>query len=149
MFLCHKRTKNNLFSIPASELKKRVAISSNITQEKKEGKKVETTSGLDVPSPTEAIVAFGEFGNNKILRSEQNKWKQWEGKDYGVFFACVRVNKNIFIIGGLRGGASSTCTDIYNIVTDTWSEGPKLNFTRLVESSLQFKLHESVKPNAF
>ena len=141
---CHKRTKNNLFSIPASELKKRVAISSNIKQEKKQRKKVETTSGLDVPSPTEAIAAFGWNGNKtQILRSGQNKWEEWERRIFGCFPVCVRVKKNIFIIGE----DFFPRTDIYNIVTNTWSKGPKLNIRRLDESSLQ--LHESVKPNAF
>ena len=93
---------------------------------------------MDVPSPTEAIIAFGGHGVNQILKNGKNEWEEWERRNCGLFFACVRVNENIFIIGGIRGFDPSTCTDIYNIVSKTWSEGPKLNIARLVKSSLQF-----------
>ena len=126
-----------------------MAVNSNMKQEKKERKKVETTSGLDVPSPTEAIVAFGGNGDNQIWRSGKKKWEEWEGKNCGKFYASLRVKKSIFIIGGLRKKTASTCTDIYNIDTKTWSEGPKLNIARLDKSSQHFILDESVKPNVF
>ena len=139
----------NLFSIPANELKKRVTINWNTKQEGRETKKVETTRGLDVPSPAEAIIAFGWNWENQILRSGKNKWEECEGRDCGIGFSTVRVNRNIFIIGGYRLMTDSTCTDIYNIDTNTWSEGPKLNIGRLEKSSMQFMLYEIVKPNAF
>ena len=50
-----------------------MAINLTIKQEEREGEKVEMTSGLDVPSPTEAIIAFGLNGENQILRSGKNK----------------------------------------------------------------------------
>ena len=126
----------NLFSIPAHELKKRVAINWKTKQEGSERKKLETTFGLVVPSPTEAIIAFGWNGENQILKNGKNNWEERKARDCGLGFVSVRVNKSVFIIGGYRGGTSSSCADIYNIATKTWSEGPKLNIDRLDESSL-------------
>ena len=126
-----------------------MAINSNIIQKgrdregrererKRERKKRkreerETTPRLDVPSPSEAIIAFGSYGENQILRGG-NKWEKWEGRYCGLFAVSVRVNKNIFVIGGYRDELlhfASTTTFIFNIVTKTWSEGPKLNIARL------------------
>ena len=106
--------------------------------------KEERSSGLDVPSPTEAIIAFAGFGCNQIFRSKKNKWEKWYGRDCGTDYAFVRVEKNIFIIGG--GGIifDSLSTNIYNIETETWSEGPKLKNFRLDEYSL-FSLNVSLK----
>ena len=126
-----------------------MAINSNVKQEESEREKVETTSRLDVTSPTEAIIAFGSCGENQILKNGKNKWEKSKGRDGTLLFAFVGVNKNVFIIGGFTGVTVTTCTDIYNIVSQTWSQGPTLNIGRLEKSSLPFKLHESVKLNAF
>ena len=128
---------------------KRVAINSNTKQEGKDGEILEMTSGFDVSSPTKAIIAFGWNGENQILKSGKNKWENLEGRDWGVGFASVRGNQNVFIIGGLRGLSTSNCTNIYNIVTSTWSDGPTLNIARLDKYSSQLILHVSMKPNAF
>ena len=88
---------------------------------------------LNIPVPTDTIIAFGDCGMNEIWRSGTNKWtKREKGRDCGWRYVCVKAHSNIFIIGGVRGGQPySSETDIYDISKKEWSKGPQLKTGRL------------------
>ena len=87
---------------------------------------------LNIPVPTDTIIAFGEYGKNEIWRTAENEWTKWaKGKDCGWGYACVRAHSTIYIIGGCRGLNNSPETDIYDISREEWSKGPRLNVPRL------------------
>ena len=72
------------------------------------------------------IFVFGDSGKNMKYDTIKGKWEEWRGQNNGEMFECARVGDNIYVIGGVKDGATASKVSIYNVTTNSWKSGPSM-----------------------
>ena len=47
----------------------------------------------------------------------KGKWEEWRGQNNGEVFECASVGDSIYLIGGVKDGATASKVSIYNVTT--------------------------------
>ena len=74
----------------------------------------------------------------EVFDLETNSWTKLPSMCYGRSdSSCAVVGENIYVMGGLREGAKTPCSEceVFNTKTKTWSTIPKMNFAKEKHSS--------------